>query len=354
MDKHDLKGLTAAFPGLCLRDNVSWKEITYLGVGVGSVTLAEPNDDIELAALLKYCHGQGIGVYILGAGSNIVGSDKPFGHLVIRLCRNDFTRIMPSHVHVVVGSGTKLGDFLRKCAAMGLGGAPGLAGIPGTVGGAIRMNAGAHGVEIKDIVEELCGFAPDGSQWSMDASDIKWGYRHVELSKDLIVTAAIFRLHSVHASSELEAIEDESKWRQSHFPSGRSSGCVFRNPLFGVSAGKLIDEAGCRGARIGDALVSDIHANYFLNDGDSTEEDYASLIIEAKKTVLAHSGLYLVPEVCFANPGTESRILAEPEVVRVLVLKGGDSNERAISLVSGEEVGKGLESAGYHVDSYDI
>ncbi len=354
MAKNALKELAEEFPGLILRYGVSWNEVTYLGVGSGSMTMAEPCDDIELAALLKYCHDKGIGVYILGAGSNIVGSDKPFHDLVVRLSRNDFAKIMPSHVHVIVGAGTKLADFLRKCAKMGLGGAAGLAGIPGTVGGAIRMNASAHGVEMKDIVEAVCGFAPDGSQWCMDTADIDWGYRQVDLPEELIITAATCKLRSVHASSELSAIEDETKWRQSHFPSGRSVGCVFRNPLPGVSAGKLIDEAGCRGARIGGAMISDIHANYFLNDGGATEEDYANLIIEAKKTVLSYAGLYLVPEVCFVNPETEARILAVPEVVRVLVLKGGDSNERAISLVSGGEVEKGLEAAGYHVDSLDM
>ena len=354
MNNKKIDALEAAFPDLRLSRDVSWKDISILGVGSPVKVLIEPANDLELSDLLKHCYVENIAVRIIGAGGNIVGSDTPFDGVLIRLMRNNFSRIIPSHVHVTVGAGAKLNDFLKGCANIGLGGVAALAGIPGSVGGAIQMNAGAHGIEMKDIIEEICGYAPDGSQWCLDAEKLNWKYREVDIPSELIITAAICRLSKVDPVKELAKIEDEFNWRAEHFPVGRSTGCVFRNPFPDVPAGKLIDDAGCRGKRIGGALISDIHANYILNDNDATEKDYADLIIEAKNRVLEESGIYLTPEVRFMDTGTAERIGSIPPVANVVVLKGGDSNERKISLISAEGVEKALEGAGYNVTGIDI
>lgn len=354
MDAKKIDALEAALPGLQIQRDVSWKDISIAGIGAPIKILADPATDIELKELLKYTYSHGIAVKTIGAGGNIIGSDVPFDGVILRLMRNNFSRIQPSHVHITVGAGVRLVDFLRECASLGLGGAFPLAGIPGTVGGAIRMNAGARGTEMKDVLVELCGYFPDGTQWCKDAEDLNWQYRNVDLPEDLIITGAICKLEKVDSEAELEKIEQEFEWRTEHFPSGRSTGCVFRNPFPGVSAGKLIDEAGCRGIRQGGALISDIHANYILNENDATEKDYVDLIILARKKVLEYAGIYLSPEVNFINPETLEKIKNTPPSVKVAVLKGGNSNEREISLISAAEVEDALKKAGYQVEGVDI
>jgi UDP-N-acetylenolpyruvoylglucosamine reductase len=354
MNSIDIKALKLALPDFRLTTDVSWKDISILGVGSPMKVLAEPANDIELVELLKFCSEKSFSVRAIGAGGNIIGSDIPFDGVLIRLLRNNFARVIPSHIHVTVGAGKRLSDFLKECAAIGLGGVHALAGIPGTIGGAVRMNAGAHGVEIKDIVEELCGFALDGSQWCMDAKKLNWQYRKVDIPDDCIITVAIFKLKKVDPDEELAKINDECTWRSEHFPSGRSTGCVFRNPFPGLSAGKLIDKAGCRGRRNAGALISDIHANYILNEENATEKAYTDLVIEARTMVLEHSGIYLSPEVHFIDSNTEKRVKIHPSVINVIVLKGGNSNEREISLTSADGVEKALQSAGYNVKGIDI
>lgn len=354
MDAKDIDALAAALPELQLQRDVPWKEISILGIGAPVKVLVEPANDLELTALLRYASDHGVPVRTIGAGGNIVGSDVPFDGVILRLMRNNFSKINPSHVHVTVGAGVRLSDFLKECAGLGLGGVAPLAGIPGTVGGAVRMNAGAHGVDIKGIVEELCGVYPDGTQWCMDADQLNWQYRDVNIPDDLIITAAICKLNKVDPAEETAKIEEEFDWRTEHFPSGRSTGCVFRNPMPEVSAGKLIDEAGCRGLRIGGAVISDIHANFILNENDASEKEYIELIIKARESVLKNSGIYLIPEVHFMDPTSALEILNHPQQIKVVVLKGGNSNERNISLISAGGVEKALTRAGYQVEGIDI
>lgn len=351
---NNVDSIKEALPDLKLSADISWKDISILGVGSPVKILAEPASDLELAELLKFCSKKLIPVKTIGAGGNIIGSDTPFDGVLIRLLRNNFSRVIPSHVHVTVGAGARLSDFLKECAGLGLGGASALAGIPGTVGGALRMNAGAHGIEIKDIVDEICGFSPDGSQWCMDAKSLNWQYRSVDLPEDLIITAAICKLEKVNPTEEMAKIDDEFKWRSEHFPSGRSTGCVFRNPFPGVSAGKLIDEAGCRGMKNGGAMISDIHANYILNDDNATEKEYVDLIIKARTRVVEYSGIYLSPEVHFMDSSSAERVNSNPPPINVVVLKGGNSNEREISLNSADGVEKALLAAGYNTKGIDI
>ena len=337
-------------PSLSLLENISWRKISTLGIGADIPFLAEPSDDLELIELLNLCSKHSIPVKIIGAGSNLVGPDKPFEGIIIRLLHNCFSKIVYGrHHHITAGAGIKLAELLRELAGKGFGGAAPLAPIPGTLGGALRMNAGANGVEIKDFVCEICGLTSDGLPWTADTADLNWGYRTVDIPDDIVITGAICKFEDCNPEEEYQKINDEFNWRNKHFPLGRSTGCVFRNPSPDVSAGKLIDDSGCKGMKIGGAIVSEQHANYLINADNATESDYIELIIKIKKAVLEKTGINLTPEVRFLSSESAAKINALPELPEVIVLKGGNSNEREISLQSGTAVADALTTAGYSV-----
>lgn len=354
LSKEKIYEMQSLFPGLDLKFNVPWENMTTVGLGGKIPVLAEPDDDIQLSALLQYCTQKPIPVFVLGEGSNVIGSDKPLSGIVIKLGKNDFKRIKISHVHVTVGAGVSLYNLVNTCAEAGLGGASPLAGIPGTVGGAVRMNAGARGVSIGMIVEDICGFDSSGKHWKASGSEIKWGYRKSSIPEDVIILAVICRFEKVHSSSEREKIKSEFQWRRESYPSGRSAGCVFRNPLPDLSAGKLIDISGGKDLSCGDAVVSDKHANFLINKGNAAEKDFIDLMVKTRNAVFSSTGILLSPEVRFANPESLKTVMSNPLRPNIALLKGGTSSEREISLISAGFVASALRDAGYNVNEIDI
>jgi len=346
--------MQSLLPGLHLQFNVPWKSVTTLGVGAKIPVLAEPDDDIQLSELLKYCHQNAIPVFVLGEGSNVIGSDRPMPGIVIRLSKNDFKRIKISHVHVTAGAGVSLYNLIKTCAEAGLGGAAPLAGIPGTVGGSVRMNAGSRGVCMGGIVEELCGFDYMGNHWKGSGKDIKWDYRRTSIPEDVIILAAICKFDKSQPAVEKEKIRNELQWRRDSYPSGRSAGCVFRNPVSELSAGKLIDLSGGKNLSSGDAVVSDKHANFLINRGRSAEKDFIDLMLKVRSVVADSTGIYISPEVRFANPESSKLLSSGIKPPRIALLKGGTSSERDVSLTSGKFVAEALRNAGYDVEEIDV
>ncbi len=343
-----------AFPALPIKYTVSWHEVTSLGVGSEIPVMAEPTDDMSLIQLVRFCRKQSVPMFILGGGTNTVGMDKPYNGLVIRLCQNDFIRVINGRRHATAGAGVRLSDLANICARKGFGGISSLVGIPGTLGGAFRTNAGAHGVAIGDFVTELCGFDADGNPWSANGADIKWGYRTSSIPADVIITAAILEFPQVDRETELRKISDELKLRRAAEPRGRSAGCVFKNASSSDTAGKLIDMSGCKGMTSGKIVVSDIHANYFMNTDHGFEHDFVDLVCNVRHIVAEKTGFYLTPEVCFMDPESLKKVEAAAVPLKVAVLKGGVSSERSVSLESGGGVAKALRNAGYFVDEIDV
>ncbi len=354
LSKEKIYELQSLFPGLDLKFNVPWKNMTTAGLGGKIPVLAEPDDDIQLASLLQYCNQKSIPIFILGEGSNVIGSDRPLSGIVVKLSKNDFKRIKISHVHVTIGAGVSLYNLLNTCAEAGLGGASPLAGIPATVGGAVRMNAGARGVSMGMLVEDVCGFDFNGSHWKASGSEIKWDYRKSSIPEDVIILAVICRFEKVQSSSEREKIKSEFQWRRDSYPAGRSAGCVFRNPVPDLSAGKLIDISGGKELSCGDAIVSDKHANFLMNKGNATEKDFIDLMVKTRNSVFSSTGILLSPELRFANPESAKTVMSNPKSPKIALLKGGTSSEREISLISGGYVARALRDAGYDVDEIDI
>lgn len=343
-----------AFPALPVKYNVSWHEVTSLGVGGEIPVMAEPPDDMSLIQLVRYCRKQSIPMFMLGGGTNTVGMDKPYNGLVIRLCQNDFIRVINGRRHVTAGAGVRLSDLANICARKGFGGISSLVGIPGTLGGALRMNAGAHGAAIGDFVTELCGFDADGNPWSANGCDIKWGYRTSSIPDGIIITVAILEFPQVDRETELRKISDELKLRRAIEPRGRSAGCVFKNASNSDTAGQLIDTSGCKGMSCGKIVVSDIHANYFMNTDHGFEHDFVDLVCKVRRIVAEKTGFYLNPEVCFMDTESMKKVEESAIPLKVAVLKGGTSSERSVSLESGGSVAKALRNAGYFVDEIDV
>ncbi len=345
--------LAKAFPRLVMERNVSWKHLTTLGVGGEIPLLLRPQDDIELGGLLRFCADRKVKYFVLGGGANVAGSDKPFDGVVITMRQGDFTKISRGRNHISCGAGVSLGALARYASESGFGGIAALAGIPGSVGGALRMNAGAEGRVISEFVIDLSGVMPNGTPWSARKSELDWGYRRSGVPAEIIITAAIFELPAAEPEQAVAELDGFLAARRRREPVGRSAGCTFRN-AGEESAGRLIDRAGLKESSNGGATVSSRHANFVMNTGGASEKDFVELLGKIRKTVAETSGIYLRPEVVFADNESLEKVMNTIKEPAVLVLMGGNSSEREVSLRSGQAVADALTRAGYKVTTEDI
>ena len=292
------KMLKQKFPELRLYTNRTYSELTSFGVGAAPVPLlAEPETPGELSELLKFLNSKNIPLFIMGAGTNVVGSDTPFNGVMIRATGSYFAHISVEGNTISCGAYTKLPMLCTAAAKAGLTGLAPLSGIPGSVGGAIRMNAGANGAEISNFIKQVRGFRANGSEWQAAGSDIEWLYRGNSLPPDLFITEAVFELTPGDRDAEEKAIAEEREKRRLREPAGHSAGCAFRNVSPNEPAGKLIDLCGLRGLRIGDIEVSTKHAGFVVNLGKATSFDVVTLLNRVSGIVMEKTGILLEPEV---------------------------------------------------------
>jgi len=355
MNRVLLGKLKKELPELALRENVPFREVTSWGIGGELPVLAEPSGDVELSSLCKFLQKNRLPFLLLGGGTNLAGCDRLFEGVAIRLGKGAFSRIRIGDTHVTCGSAVRLRELALAAAEKGLGGMAPLSGIPGTLGGALRMNAGAGGVSIGSYVVQLCGCRSDGSIWCADRKDLEFGYRTSSIPEDVILTTAILELPEGDPAKETAAIEAELAARKMREPAGRTAGCTFKNTTVEDPAGKLIDLCGLKGLRSGGCVVSSKHANYIVNEtGSGSEADLVDLVIRIRREVAEKTGFFLEPEVIFSDPAALDRIHAEAPAPRVTVLMGGDASERDVSLRSGAAVTAGLRQAGYPVTAVDL
>ena len=341
--------ILSILPDLEIHTDLSWNDLTTLSIGSHNPLVALPETIEELQLLLKYLNKHQIHALPLGCGSNMVGGDEPYDGVIIRLRNGDFSAIDIDGRRVTSGAGVRLSRFVSKVADAGLGGEEALVAIPGSVGGAIRMNAGAQGIEVSDFVSSVEGIRLSGSLWKADHDDIEWHYRGSNIPIDVIVTKVIFTFEKAEKTQALEKINTTRDFRKSTQPGGKNPGCAFRNPG-GDSAGRLIDKYGMKKFTSGDCIVSDLHANFIVNRGKGTEEDFANLLETVQKTIYEKCGIILQNEVVFS---TERKIsMIKP--LHIAVLKGGVSSEREISLQSAQAVAKALRQGGHKVTEIDI
>jgi UDP-N-acetylmuramate dehydrogenase len=273
---------------------------TSLRIGGPADVFAIPQDIPSLKNMLIILKRQGIPFLPLGSGTNVLIRDEGIEGVVLSLMYFRKIDIMSEderNVNVYVEAGTPLQRLVQFSKEKGYSGIEGLAGIPGSVGGAICGNAGAFGYEMKDVLSFVLMMDAEGYIKKLKAEDIEFGYRRSSIPLDELLLSAEIVLRKDKKENVSSRIENFLKMKWESQPiSEPSAGCVFKN-LSGLSAGRLIDEAGCKGMRVGDVEVSSVHANFFVNKGKARASDFIKLMENVKSRVKETSGIELEPEI---------------------------------------------------------
>ncbi len=290
--------LAGAMPGLRgrLRERLSLADITWFRVGGPAEVMFTPADETDLRYFLQHAPEE-VPVTVIGVGSNLLVRDGGVRGVVIRLGRG-FGAVEPLD-GARMRCGTAVPD-MRLAQAAAKAGVSGLAfyrGIPGSIGGALRMNAGAHGTETRDVLIEARAVDRAGGLHTLGVDELGYSYRHCGAPEDFIFTGAVFQ-GTPGAPQDIEAaMQEVAEYREQHQPTkARTGGSTFKNPP-GHSAWRLIDAAGCRGLRVGGAHVSRMHCNFLINDGDATADDIERLGETVRERVRAASGVVLEWEI---------------------------------------------------------
>jgi UDP-N-acetylmuramate dehydrogenase len=258
--------------------------------------LFSPADEADLSYFLRRIDTN-LPVTIVGVGSNLLVRDGGIPGVVIRLGRG-FGGIEPEDGHRM-RAGTAVPDMrlAQAAAAAGIARLAFYRGIPGTIGGALRMNAGAHGSETKDVLIEARAVDRSGKLHTLSLADLAYSYRHCGAPEELIFTEALFQGEPGDPDAIALATQDVADYRETHQPTkARTGGSTFKNPP-GDSSWKLIDAAGLRGFRVGGAHVSEKHCNFLINDGEASAEDIETLGETIRARVKAASGVSLEWEI---------------------------------------------------------
>ena len=269
---------------------------TTLRVGGPADLYVEPASEADLAAVLAYCHDFNRSFFVLGRGSNLLVKDSGFRGVVVCLAHPHFSRIEAAGQRLRCGAGAKLKAVAVEARRNSLAGLEFLEGIPGSVGGALRMNAGAMGGAMFDAVESVRLMSFDGKVQEQAASELTTAYRSCPALKTRIALAAVLRGQPGLREAIEQRMNEYSRKRWNSQPAAPSAGCMFKNPP-SISAGKLIDELGLKGTRAGGAVVSAEHGNFIVNDGSATARDILELIEIIKQRVWVERGIELETEV---------------------------------------------------------
>ena len=256
-----------------------------------------PSGTDEVGRIVSFCRASAIPYYVIGNGSNLLVGDKGYRGVIIQIYRN-MNRIDIKGQEIRVQAGALLSKTAAAACAAGLAGMEFASGIPGTLGGAVRMNAGAYGGEMKEILKSATVLTPEGRVLTLDAEEMKMGYRTSIVSKmDYIVLEAVIRLMPGSPEEIRKRMEELKEKRVEKQPlEYGSAGSTFKRPE-GYFAGRLIEEAGLRGFRVGNAQVSEKHCGFVINRGGATAREVSELMDEVIRRVEANSGVRLDPEV---------------------------------------------------------
>ncbi len=301
----------AARLGSRARRDVPLGPSTTYRVGGPAALLVEVDDEATLDLLADTVRTTGVEVLVVGRGSNLLVADEGFDGVAVVLGER-FAPIDIDGDRVTAGGAASLPVVARRTAAAGLTGFEWAVGVPGSIGGAVRMNAGGHG---SDMAQVLVGVRvldlAAGEDVRVPASDLDLGYRHSAIGVAQVVLSADLQLEPGDRARCEALIADIVRWRREHQPGGANAGSVFTNPP-GDSAGRLIDEAGARGLRLGTAQVSPKHANFIQADEGGRAADIVALMAEVQRRVEAHAGVHLEIETRLAGFGPDVEGLANP------------------------------------------
>ena len=294
--------IVAALPelGVELRRASALAGLTSLGIG-GTTDLFRIKKHEDIPDLLNLLDSSGVPHRFVGGGSNLLVGDGELPWVVLQLVRPEPDVVFDGNF-AQVDAAADLGRMVTFCAKNDLGGMEGLIGVPGTVGGALRMNAGAYGMQIGSYVREVKLYrAADRKLEILRGDQISFEYRHTSFAPDDMMLAVKLELPSKPFKEILQGIRICNEKRRSSQPLGqKSAGCIFKNPP-GASAGRMIDELGLKGLHVGDARVSDRHANFLVNAGKASANDMLTLIADVRERVHAAFGMELEHEVVVWN-----------------------------------------------------
>jgi UDP-N-acetylmuramate dehydrogenase len=283
-----------------LRPGAPLAELTSLGIG-GTTDLLRITKHQFIPDLISLLERHHIAYKFLGGGSNLLVGDGELPWVVLQLAKPDPEIVLEGNL-AHVDAAADLGRTVTYCAKHDLGGMEGLIGVPGTVGGALRMNAGAYGMQIGSFVREVKLYrAAQRKIEILRGHEISFEYRHTSFAPDDMMLAVTLELPSKSFKEILQGIRICNEKRRSSQPLGqKSAGCIFKNPP-GASAGRMIDELGLKGHSVGDAKVSDRHANFFVNAGHASAKDMLTLIANVRSRVEKSFGVKLEHEVVVWN-----------------------------------------------------
>ncbi len=274
---------------------------TSLKIGGPVNTMVFPADPVSLKQVLAAANSENIEVFFFGAGTNLLVGDGRFEGIAVSL-KNfhdiELTRdVDENKVVLYVGAGVSLPKLMSVAKKNGYSGLEPLAGIPGCVGGAVYMNAGSFGTEMRDLIVSVALMNKKGEISIVDAHELSFSYRSAGLPDDSVILSANIRLSKDDPAEVGKRMKDYLKRKKAVQPLGEhSAGCVFKNPE-NESAGRLIDEAGCKGMKVGDIEVSTMHANYFINKNKGTCKDFTALMKKVRAKVQNKFGINLEAEV---------------------------------------------------------
>jgi UDP-N-acetylmuramate dehydrogenase len=283
-----------------LEHGVSLAQLTCLGIG-GTTDLLRIRRHESIPELVNLLDGSGIPHKFLGGGSNLLVADEELPFAVMQLAKPEPEMVVEGNT-ASVDAAADLGRMVTFCAKSNLGGMEGLIGVPGTVGGALRMNAGAYGTQIGSYVREVKVYrAGERKIETLRGEQISFEYRHTSFGPNDMMLSVKLELPTKPYEEIIKGIRICNEKRRSSQPLGqKSAGCVFKNPP-GASAGRMIDELGLKGFSLGDAQVSDRHANFFINAGQASAADMLSLIANVRERVRAAYRVNLENEVVVWN-----------------------------------------------------
>jgi UDP-N-acetylenolpyruvoylglucosamine reductase len=275
---------------------------TTLRVGGPADLYVEPASEGDLAVTLRFCAERQLKFVLLGRGSNLLIRDGGIRGMVICLAHPSFSRVEITGERLQCGAGAKLKTVAVEARRRGLTGLEFLEGIPGSVGGAMRMNAGAMGSWVFDVIESIRFMDYAGAVFERAAAEVNVEYRGCPLFKNHIALGAVLKGEPADAAAIKARMDVFNHKRWESQPSQPSAGCIFKNPPT-IPAGKLIDDLGLKGTRVGGAMVSDVHGNFIVNSGEAKADDVLKLIEVIRQRARAARGVELETEVEILGEG---------------------------------------------------
>jgi len=263
----------------------------------------EPRNENAFAELIRFCRRENLALFVIGRGSNLLVRDGGFRGVVVHPCGGDFDKIDINGTEITAGVGAKLKEVAYAGRSGGIGGLEWMEGIPGAVGGGLRMNAGAMGAQTFENVVRVRYLDAEGNSHTKSRDELDVRYRDFPLLENNFAVSATFRGHAALRNEIERRLGESQEKRRTSQPIAKSAGCIFKN-TDSIPAGKLVDELGLKNARVGKARVSEVHGNFIVNDGGATAAEMLELIEKIKSAAREKRGIELETEV---------QIVGEPE-----------------------------------------